>query len=156
MPIGEGLSRGEKICGTSSRLIRATEKSQYSFAPIILGVDPAWTGGDMLAIVMRQGIYSKVLEEIPKNDNDLAGGRKIAHYQDETGAAAIFINMGYGTGIYSVGKDMGRTNWRLVLFAEKPDQPQYANKRAEIWRRGETRTTSRDTAKRGGRARCTK
>ena len=112
---------------------RKLDKAQYKFAPAIIGVDPAWTGGDMLAIVLRQGLYSKVLETMPKNDNDLAVGRKIARYQDDYSAAAVFIDMGYGTGIYSVGKDMGRGNWRLVSFAEQSDSAEYANKRAEMW-----------------------
>jgi hypothetical protein len=112
---------------------RRLEAREYRHAPIILGVDPAWTGGDTLAIVMRQGLYSKVLAEIPRNDNDMAAGRKIAQLQDDLSASAVFIDMGYGTGIYSVGKDMGRENWRLVNFAERADSKEYANKRAEMW-----------------------
>lgn len=114
-------------------LDRRLEYGSYKHAPVIIGVDPAWTGGDMLAIVMRQGLYSKVLAEIPKNDNDLAVGRKIAQLQDSLSASAVFIDIGYGTGIYSAGKDMGRDNWRLVSFAERPDGAEYANKRAEMW-----------------------
>lgn len=114
-------------------LRRELEQKLYKFAPVIIGVDPAWTGGDMLAIVMRQGLYSKVLELMPKNDNDLAVGRRIAKYQDDYGATAVFIDMGYGTGIYSVGRDMGRSGWRLVSFAEAADGDEYANKRAEMW-----------------------
>lgn len=114
-------------------LDRRLEAKEYRYAPIILGVDPAWTGGDTLAIVMRQGLYSKVLLEMPRNDNDMAVGRKIAQLQDNLSASAVFIDMGYGTGIYSVGKDMGRDNWRLVNFAERADAPEYANKRMEMW-----------------------
>jgi hypothetical protein len=114
-------------------LDRRLEAREYRHAPIVLGVDPAWTGGDTLAIVMRQGLYSKVLAEIPRNDNDMAVGRKIAQLQDDLSASAVFIDMGYGTGIYSVGKDMGRENWRLVNFAERADSKEYANKRAEMW-----------------------
>lgn len=114
-------------------LRRKLEKRQYDFAPVIIGVDPAWTGGDMLAIVMRQGLYSHVLELIPKNDNDLAIGRKVARYQDEYKASAVFIDMGYGTGIYSVGHDLGRRDWRLVSFAESAESPEYVNKRVEMW-----------------------
>lgn len=106
---------------------------QYEFAPVILGVDPAWSGDDTLEIVMRQGLYSKCLETIPHNDNDMAIARKVAHWQDEYTASAVFIDMGYGTGIYSGGVDMGRDNWRLVSFAEKADSIEYANKRAEMW-----------------------
>ena len=73
----------------------------------------------MLAIVMRQGIYSHVLKTVTKNDNDLAVARMIAGFQDQYGASAVFIDMGYGTGIYSAGKDMGRDNWRIVQFGGK-------------------------------------
>lgn len=105
----------------------------YEFAPVIIGVDPAWTGEDMLAIVLRQGLYSKVLETTAKNNNDMAVARRIAMYEDEYQAAAVFIDMGYGTGIYSAGKDGGRSSWRLVAFGEKATQPQYLNKRVEMW-----------------------
>lgn len=112
---------------------RRLESREYRYAPIILGVDPAWTGGDTLAIIMRQGLYCKVLAEFPRNDNDMAVGRKIAKLQDDLSASAVFIDQGYGTGIYSVGKDMGRDNWRIVNFAERADSKEYANKRAEMW-----------------------
>ena len=114
-------------------LRRQLDKKQYEFAPAIIGVDPAWTGGDTLEIMLRQGLYSKVLETIPRNDNDMAVARKIARYQDDYSASAVFIDMGYGTGIYSAGNDMGRSNWRLVAFAESAESAEYANKRAEMW-----------------------
>ena len=106
---------------------------QYEFAPVVIGVDPAWSGDDTLEIVMRQGLYSRCLETVPRNDNDMMIARKVARWQDEYTASAVFIDMGYGTGIYSGGVDMGRSNWRLVSFAEKSDQQEYANKRAEMW-----------------------
>lgn len=112
---------------------RVPRNEQYSFAPAIIGVDPAWTGEDKLAIVLRQGIWSRVLEVTPKNDNDMDVARRVAMYQDENDVSAVFIDMGYGTGIFSAGKDMGRTNWRLVPFGSKSDKAEYANKRAEMW-----------------------
>ena len=112
---------------------RTCEPSQYDFAPAIIGVDPAWSGDDSLAIVLRQGIFSKVLDVTPKNDNDMAVARKIALFQDEYNAQAVFIDMGYGTGIYSAGKDMGRHNWKIVAFGSTSDSIEYANKRAEMW-----------------------
>ena len=114
-------------------LRRQLDKKQYEFAPAIIGVDPAWTGGDTLEIMLRQGLYSKVLETIPRNDNDMTVARKVARYQDDYSASAVFIDMGYGTGIYSAGTDMGRSNWRLVAFAESAESAEYANKRAEMW-----------------------
>lgn len=112
---------------------RRPEKKQYEFAPAVIGVDPAWTGTDSLAIVLRQGVFSKVLELMPKNEDDMRTAGKIARYQDVYGAVAVFIDLGYGTGIFSAGKTMGRTNWRLVSFAEKPLKDGFANKRAEMW-----------------------
>jgi len=109
------------------------EKPQYDFAPAVIGVDPAWTGSDMLAIVLRQGLYCKVLETLPKNDNDMQVARRIARYQDENNVQAVFIDTGYGTGIYSAGKDMGRSSWKLISFASRPEKEEYANKRAEMW-----------------------
>lgn len=112
---------------------RKIEKKQYEFSPAIIGVDPAWTGQDILAVVIRQGNYSHVLKTMPKNENDMDVARLVAGYQDQYSASAVFIDMGYGTGIFSAGKDMGRKNWRLVQFGSKADKEEYANKRAEMW-----------------------
>jgi len=44
----------------------------------------------------------------------------------------VFIDFGYGTGVYSAGKQMKR-NWTLVPFGGKASDPRYANKRIEMW-----------------------
>jgi hypothetical protein len=107
-------------------------KDQYSFAPVIIGVDPAWTGDDNLEIFLRQGLYSKSLATIPRNDNDVQVANLIARLEDEHQADAVFVDAGYGTGIVSAGSVMGRA-WRLIWFSGKPIDPGYANKRAEMW-----------------------
>lgn len=107
-------------------------REQYSFAPVIIGVDPAWTGDDNLEIVLRQGLYSKSLATIPKNDNDVHIANLIARFEDEYQADAVFIDAGYGTGIKSAGDVMGRS-WRLIWFSGKAINPGYYNKRAEMW-----------------------
>ncbi len=105
---------------------------QYSFAPVIIGVDPAWTGDDKLEIFLRQGLYSKSLASLPRNDNDVQVANLIARLEDEYRADGVFIDAGYGTGIKSAGDTMGRA-WRLIWFSEKPINPGYLNKRAEMW-----------------------
>lgn len=105
---------------------------QYNFAPVIIGVDPAWTGDDTLEIYLRQGLYSKHLLSMPRNDNDVQVANLIARLEDEHKADAVFIDAGYGTGIKSAGDVMGRS-WRLIWFSGKPIDPGYVNKRAEIW-----------------------
>ena len=113
---------------------RHLEKEQYKFAPVIIGVDPAWTGDDMMEIMLRQGNYSKSLRSIPRNDNDFEVAQIVAMLQDEHKADAVFVDAGYGTGIVSAGRTMGRS-WRLIWFSSKPTEQAYVNKRAEMWGR---------------------
>lgn len=110
---------------------RHLRKEQYEFAPSIIGVDPAWEGDDDLVIVHRKGLFSEILEVMPKNNNDLLVAAKVAHYEDRLQASAVFVDGGYGTGIVSAGTGMGRS-WRLVWFSEKPTDERYLNKRAEM------------------------
>src|SRR5690606_9833696 len=95
-------------------------------------VDPAWTGDDNIEIVLRQGLYSKSLATLPKNDNDVEIANLIARLEDEHGSDAVFVDAGYGTGIVSAGRTMGR-NWRLIWFSGRPIDPGFYNKRAEMW-----------------------
>ena len=106
--------------------------NQYGFAPVIIGVDPAWTGDDDLCIVLRQGLMSKVLHTMARNDDDVLVANLVARYEDEYHADAIFVDGGYGTGIVSAGKAMGR-NWQIVWFGGKSNDPGCKNKRAEMW-----------------------
>jgi len=104
----------------------------YNFAPVIIGVDPAWTGSDETAIVKRQGLAASVLMILRKNDDDFQLAGYIAKFEDEHKADAVFIDQGYGTGVYSAGKQMNR-KWQLVSFASASNNPGYLNKRAEMW-----------------------
>lgn len=122
---------------------RHIPKSQYEFAPKIITVDPAWEGDDEFVIAMRQGLVFKILETFPKNDNDLIAAQKIARYEDEHKADAVFIDAGFGTGIKSAGQGLGR-EWKLVWFAGKSNDPGCFNKRAEMWK------AARDWLKDGG------
>lgn len=119
------------VAETAAR--RTIPTSAYEFAPAVIGVDPAWSGSDAMAIVLRRGLWSKVLAVLPKQTDDMASAGLIARCQDEHRAEAVFIDLGYGTGIYSAGKNLGRNDWRLISFAAKPTRQGYANKRAEMW-----------------------
>lgn len=122
---------------------RHLREDQYSFAPVILTCDPAWEGDDMMVIARRQGLWFSILAEIPKNDNDIWVANKLARLEDEHHADAVFIDGGYGTGIYSAGQAMGRA-WTVVWFGEKPNDEGCVNKRAEMWKE------TRDWLKAGG------
>jgi hypothetical protein len=118
-------------------------KEQYEFAPKIIGVDPAWTGDDELVVYLRQGLMSKRLLVMPKNDNDIEVANRIAAFEDEYQADAVFIDGGHGTGIYSAGITWGRS-WQLVWFSEKSADVACLNKRVEMWK------SLRDWLKQGG------
>ncbi|UVD59035.1 terminase [Rhizobium sp. Pop5] len=111
---------------------RHLRREQYAFAPVILGVDPAWTGDDTLEIMLRQGLYSKSLASLSRNDNDVEVAGLIARLEEEHQADAVFVDAGYGTGIVSAGEVMGRS-WRLIWFSAKPLDAGFLNKRAEMW-----------------------
>jgi hypothetical protein len=111
---------------------RKLQQSQYSFAPKILTCDPAWEGGDEIVIGLRQGLLYRQLAVYQKNDNDMVIAGYLAKFEDDEKANAVFIDFGYGTGIYSAGKTMGR-NWTLVEFGSASSSDAYQNKRAEMW-----------------------
>ncbi len=122
---------------------RHLKVDQYSFAPVILTVDPAWSGDDPLIIAKRQGLKFEILRKIPKNDNDIQIATLLAQLEDEHHADAVFIDAGYGTGIKSAGDTFGRA-WTLVWFGGASNDPGCLNKRMEMWRE------ARDWLKEGG------
>ena len=122
---------------------RFMREESFSFAPVILGVDPAWSGDDEFVVWMRQGNYSQKLFVAAKNDNDVHMANIIARLQDEYKAVCVNVDLGYGTGIVSAATTMGR-QWNLVSFAGKPLDIGCLNKRAEMWKE------MRDWLKAGG------
>jgi hypothetical protein len=111
---------------------RHLRPEQYSFAPKIIAVDPAWEGDDAFVIGMRQGLHFQILAEYAKNDNDIEMAQRIAAFEDEHEADLVLIDGGYGTGIVSAGRTM-RRKWQLVWFNGKSGRLDCVNKRAEMY-----------------------
>lgn len=111
---------------------RTFAQSAYINAPKILMLDNAWEGGDEIVIGLRQGLVYKILATYQKNDDDGKIAAALAKFEDQEQADAVFIDFGYGTGVYSFGKALGR-NWILVKFGSGSDDPGYAQKRSEMW-----------------------
>jgi hypothetical protein len=111
---------------------RQVQARQYLFAPKIIGVDMAWSGGDEIVIGIRQGIVYRQLQVFEKNEDDSVIAAAVAKHEDTESADAVHIDLGYGTGVYSFGKQMNR-KWTLVSFGGKSSKPGFANKRAEMW-----------------------
>jgi len=118
--------------------------TSYNWAPKIISVDPAWQGDDKFVIGMRQGLVYRKLRSIGKNDDDVAMANLIAQLEDEHQADAVFIDGGFGTGIYSVGKTVLKRTWLLVWFAGESTDPGCLNKRAQMYKE------ARDWLKAGG------
>lgn len=110
-------------------------EDMYNFAPKILTCDPAAEGDDKLIISLRQGLAFKILREIPKNDNDVQIASLLAMYEDEEQADAVILDGGYGTGIKSAGKTMGREHWMVVWFAGASPDIGCLNMRAYMWKK---------------------
>lgn len=107
-------------------------KKQVRGMPRIIGVDPAYDGTDMMVIYLRQGLFSKLLGRYQKSDDTLRSAKIIAGFEDEYQADAVFIDYGYGTGIYDIGKSWNR-DWQLVKFGGASTDPAYLNKRGQMW-----------------------
>lgn len=111
---------------------RHLREEQYAWAPVILTCDPAWEGDDELVISKRQGLRFDILKRMPKNDNDIWVANEIARLEVEHRADAVFIDGGYGTGIVSAGRTLGK-DWQIVWFGEKSHDEGCVNKRAEMY-----------------------
>lgn len=109
------------------------EPHQYDFAPSIVTCDPSWTGDDDLIIAHRQGLFFQILETIPKNDDDVFIASKLAEHADNLAADAVFVDLGYGTGIVSAGRAMGYRDWILVNFGAASNHEGCHLKRSEMW-----------------------
>lgn len=109
----------------------------------ILAVEPSWEGDDEFVIGIRQGLWFEILQTFPKNDNDVQMANIVMRLEDEHAVDAVFIDGGFGTGIVSVGRTLGR-DWIIVWFAEKSADESCINKRSEMWKK------MRDWLKEGG------
>lgn len=107
-------------------------RDSHHFAPVIIGVDPAIYGDDECVIYLRQGLMSKQLGCYRKVGDDFLIAGYVAQFEDEYKADAVFVDMGYGTGIISAGRQMGR-QWTMVAFGSRSTKDGYLNKRAEMW-----------------------
>jgi hypothetical protein len=108
---------------------------QYNFAPKILTLDNCWEGDDVGVIGLRQGLKYETLRKFAKNDNDIEIANMLARLEDEHDVDAVFIDAGYGTGVYSAGITIGR-EWTLIWFAGESPDPGCLNLRAHMWNEG--------------------
>lgn len=147
---GESFIRGNEVLKARKRRI---DRNEYSYAPLIMGVDPARTS-DRTVIAFRKG--RKVLKVFvfdPKAKESIVSDRYIVNKVDKldqmiiAGILARMINtyqpqlcnvdVGEGRGTIDRLHEQGfKDVVRPVLFhSQAEDNLTYANKRAEIWHR---------------------
>lgn len=112
----------------STRIIRP---DQISFAPKILGVDPARFGDDRSVIFPRQGLAAgKPI--IYRGIDNMALADRVAAEIDNYKPDAVFIDAGQGGGVIDRLRQLGHDVIE-VAFGGRPTDPAYLNKRAEMW-----------------------
>lgn len=119
------------------------DKRTVSNLPVILSVDPAWTGGDETTIWYQQGNYRCCLAKY-KLDKEANETHQVTYdllqkFDRELGADKVLIDQGEGTTLYTLAMNDGKTHYELVSFANSPnDQPDpkdstYGNIRAQMY-----------------------
>lgn len=104
----------------------------YDFAPIVLGVDVAWFGGDKSVIFLRQGLHSRILFVMQGCEIATLAGL-VADFEDKLHADAVFIDAtGVGAGVVSNLRYMNRQPFAVMLGGGSTAK-ECMNKRAECW-----------------------
>lgn len=102
-----------------------------SYAPRILGIDPARFGDDRSVIFPRQGLQAFDPLVFRGMDNmDLAA--RVAAKIEEWKPDAVFCDAGNGSGVIDRLRQLGYDVIE-VHFGGKATDPRYLNKRAEMW-----------------------
>lgn len=91
-------------------LARKLRESDFLFAPVVLGVDVAWYGGDRTCVYLRQGLHARLLGKWFDMDTQTLGGL-INQWWNEYNVDAVFIDAtgGYGSGPIDYLRKLGRS-----------------------------------------------
>jgi hypothetical protein len=110
---------------------RSYTAAQVSYAPVILGVDPARFGDDRSVIIRRQGLQAFPPIALTKMDNMQLAAR-VAEQIEAHKPDAVFIDSGAGAGVIDRLRQLG-FDVIEVNFGGSPASAKYLNKRAEMW-----------------------
>lgn len=110
---------------------RTYRKDQFEFAPRILGVDPARFGDDSSVIFPRQGLVAFPPLVYQGVDN-MTFAARVAQKAIDWKADAIFCDAGNGAGVIDRLRQLEHDVIE-VWFGGTPIDPQYKDKRTEMW-----------------------
>ena len=106
--------------------------THYGFAPVVIGVDVARFGDDRSVIQVRQGLVAHN-PLIYKGIDTMTLAGHVARAINQYSPTATFIDAGgVGAGVIDRLRQLGYPIVE-VNFGGKPTDPQYADKRTEMW-----------------------
>ena len=110
---------------------RTVQPADYTYAPLILGVDPARFGDDRSTLQLRQGRHTWPTKVWSGLDNMTLAGR-VAVEIDSHRPDAVFIDGGNGAGVIDRLRQLGHDVIE-INFGGKAGDARYVNKRTEMW-----------------------
>ena len=113
---------------------RKVPAADYSFSPVVLGVDVARFGDDASVIFPRQGLLAYPPVVLTKTDN-MALADRIVFEKQSRGARAIFIDAGGGSGVIDRLRQLGHEAVEVPFGGAASRSDRYKNRRMEMWAR---------------------
>lgn len=111
---------------------RTVREYDYSFSPVVLGVDVARYGNDRSVIFPRQGLVAHIPVVLKGVDN-MALANRIAYEAKERNAAAIFVDAGGGAGVIDRLRQLGHVVHEVHFGSSAARPDRYYNRRCEMW-----------------------
>jgi phage terminase large subunit-like protein len=119
------------VADVEAAMARKYAATAYEHAAKVMGVDPAWMGGDRSAYCKVQGIQSHGhWSERGVDPMDFAS--IVSHASHDWKPEAIFVDVGYAPGVCSRLQQLGHPAIG-VQFGGKAIETRFENKRAEMW-----------------------
>lgn len=122
------------ISGSIVEAAQARPRYNDSSAGVIIGVDPARSGGDKTVMVVRQGRDVMHIERHRGDDTMQTVGNVIKMIQRYKPQLVVIDEGGLGAGVLDRLLEQGFREVRGVNFGSTPDDERaWGNKRAEMW-----------------------
>lgn len=110
-----------------------SEQGADSYAPLLIGCDPARYGDDCTVIRFRQGRDARSIPAIElKGADNMLVANTLAQWIDKIDPDGVFIDAGSGSGIIDRLREMGYKVYE-VWFGAAADEPEFSDHRTEIW-----------------------
>lgn len=132
---GEFPRQGDKQFVSRSIIEAAAEREDIdeSWAPLMMGVDPARFGDDCTVIRFRQGRNARIIPPIRmKGADNMAVANECARLIEKYDPDAVCIDAGNGTGIIDRLREL-KYKVHEVWFGAASPQPEWANNRTFMW-----------------------